>query len=149
MRYLFDTNTCSYVIHQRKGFETITRRMDGLRYGDLVLSSIVLAELQFMVVKSAVPKAKGEQLLRFLLQFHIAPFDESATLAYGQVRHQLERRGSPIGPLDTLIAAHAVSLEATVVTNNTKHFGQVPNLAVESWYSDPRAPAESSARPRP
>lgn len=139
MRYLFDTNTCSYVIHQRKGFESITRRMNGLRYGELVLSSIVLAELQFMVVKSAVPQAKREQLLRFLLQFHVAPFDESATLAYGQLRHQLERRGNPIGAFDTLIAAHALSLKATVVTNNTKHFGQVPGLAVESWYSDPRA----------
>jgi len=138
VRFLFDTNTCSYVIHQRKGFESIARRMNGLRYGDLVLSSIVLAELQFMVVKSAVPHAKREQLLRFLLQFHVAPFDESATLAYGQVRHQLERRGSPIGPLDTLIAAHALSLKATVVTNNTRHFGQVPGLALENWYSDPR-----------
>ena len=92
-----------------------------------------------MVVKSAVPQAKREQLLRFLLQFHVAPFDESATLAYGQVRHQFERRGNPIGPLDTLIAAHALSLKATVVTNNTRHFGQVPGLAAESWYSDPRA----------
>ena len=138
MRYLFDTNTCSYVIHQRKGFESIARRMNGLRYGELMLSSIVLAELQFMVVKSAVPQSKREQLLRFLLQFHVAPFDESATIAYGQVRHQLERRGSPIGPLDTLIAAHAISLKATVVTNNIKHFGQVSDLAVENWYADPR-----------
>ena len=137
MRYLFDTNTCSYVIHQRKGFEAITRRMDGLRYGELVISAIVLAELQFMFVKSAVPQAKREQLLRFLLQFHVAPFDESATLAYGQVRHELERRGSPIGPLDTLIAAHAISLKASVVTNNTKHFRQVPGLGVESWYRIP------------
>ena len=139
MRYLFDTNTCSYVINQRKGFESITRRMDGLRYGELVLSSIVLAELQFMVVKSAVPQSKREQLLRFLLQFHVAAFNESATLAYAQVRHQLERHGSPIGPLDTLIAAHAVSLRATVVTNNIRHFGQVSGLAVENWYPDPRA----------
>jgi tRNA(fMet)-specific endonuclease VapC len=138
VRYLFDTNTCSYVIHQRKGFESITRRMDGLRYGELVLSSIVLAELQFMVVNSAVPQAKREQLLRFLLQFHVAPFDEAATIAYGQVRHWLERQGNPIGPLDTLIAAHSLSLKATVVTNNTRHFGQVSGLAVESWYSDPR-----------
>ena len=138
MRYLFDTNTCSYVIHQRKGFESITRRMDGLRYGELVLSSIVLAELQFMVVNSAVPQAKREQLLRFLLQFHVAPFDEAATIAYGQVRNWLERQGNPIGPLDTLIAAHSLSLKATVVTNNTRHFGQVSGLAVESWYSDPR-----------
>ena len=138
MRYLFDTNTCSYVIHQRRGFESIAHRMNGLRYGELVLSSIVLAELQFMVVKSAVPQSKREQLLRFLLQFHIAPFDESATLAYAQIRHQLERRGSPIGSLDTLIAAHAVSLKATVVTNNIRHFGQVSGLTVENWYPDPR-----------
>lgn len=141
MRYLFDTNTCSYVINQRKGFESVARRMDGLRYGELILSAIVLAELQFMVEKSAVPQSKREQLLRFLLQFHVAPFDEAATLAYGRVRHQLERRGRPIGPLDTLIAAHALSLEATVVTNNTKHFRQVSGLAVENWYKDPRASA--------
>lgn len=141
MPFLFDTNTCSYVIHQRKGFESIIRRMDGLRYGELVLSPVVLAELQFMVAKSAVPQAKREQLLRFLLQFHVAPFDESAALSYGRLRHQLERRGSPIGPLDTLIAAHALSLKATVVTNNIRHFTQVPGLAVESWYSDPRVRA--------
>ena len=138
MRYLFDTNICSYVIHQRKGFESIIRRMDGLRYGELVLSSIVLAELQFMVAKSAVPQAKREQLLRFLLQFHVAPFDEAAALSYGRVRRQLERRGNPIGPFDTLIAAHALSLRATVVTNNTRHFAQVSGLTVENWYSDPR-----------
>jgi tRNA(fMet)-specific endonuclease VapC len=138
VRYLFDTNTCSYVIHQRKGFESIAHKMHGLRYGELVLSSIVLAELQFMAAKSAVPQAKREQLLRFLLQFHVAPFDESATITYGQVRLQLERRGSPIGPLDTLIAAHALSLKATVVTSNIKHFGQVSGLAVENWYPDPR-----------
>jgi tRNA(fMet)-specific endonuclease VapC len=136
--FLFDTNTCSYVIHQRKGFESIIRRMDGLRYGELVLSSIVFAELQFMVAKSAVPQAKREQLLRFLLQFHVAPFDEAAALSYGRLRHQLERRGSPIGPLDTLIAAHALSLKAIVVTNNVRHFAQVSGLAVESWYPDPR-----------
>ena len=141
MRYLFDTNTCSYIIHQRKGFESITRRMDGLRYGELVLSSIVLAELQFMVAKSAVPRTKREQLLRLLFQFHIAPFDEAATVRYGDVRHRLERRGSPIGPLDTLIAAHALSLNATIVTNNARHFRQVPGLAVENWYADPRAGA--------
>lgn len=141
MPFLFDTNTCLYVIHQRKGFESIIRRMDGLRYGELVFSSVVLAELQFMVAKSAVPQAKREQLLRFLLQFHVAPFDESAALSYGRLRHQLERRGSPIGPLDTLIAAHALSLKATVVTNNIRHFTQVPGLAVESWYSDPRVRA--------
>lgn len=141
MPFLFDTNTCSYVIHQRKGFESIIRRMDGLRYGDLMLSSIVLAELQFMVAKSAVPQAKREQLLRFLLQFHIAPFDETAALSYGRLRHQLERRGGPIGPLDTLIAAHALSLNATVVTNDIRHFRQVPGLAVENWYSDPRVRA--------
>ena len=87
VRYLFDTNTCSYVINRRKGFESVTRRMDGLRYGELILSSIVLAELQFMVAKSAVPQGKRDQLLRFLLQFHVAPFDEAATLAHGQVRH--------------------------------------------------------------
>jgi tRNA(fMet)-specific endonuclease VapC len=139
VRYLLDTNTCSYVINQRKGFESITQRMNGLRYGELVLSSIVLAELQFMVVKSAVPLAKREQLLRFLLRFHVAPFDVAATLTYGRIRHQLERAGSPIGPLDTLIAAHAVSLEATVVTNNARHFRQVPGLKVENWYADPRA----------
>jgi len=136
--FLFDTNTCSYVIHQRKGFESIIRRMNGLQYGELMLSSIVLAELQFMVAKSAVPQAKREQLLRFLLQFHVAPFDESAAVSYGRLRHQLERRGSPIGPLDTLIAAHALSLKATVVTNNVRHFAQVSGLAVQNWYSDPR-----------
>lgn len=136
--YLLDTNTCSYVINKKPGHEAVVARMAELRYGDLLLSSVVLAELQFMIANSGNPPAKSAAVNRFLAYLRRVDFDGDAAAAYGPLRSRLERMGNIIGPLDTLIAAHALSLKATMVTNNTRHFAKVPGLGVENWYPDSR-----------
>ena len=131
--YLLDTNTCIYLINQKPGHERILHRMDGLGYGQVVISAITTAELHFGVAASAQAERNQARLERFLTAFEIVPFDEAASRHYGSVRALLKRQGTPIGPLDTLIAGHALALQATVVTNNVGEFARVPGLAVEDW----------------
>lgn len=85
------------------------------------------------ILKSRFQKQNQRAAHLFFAHFPILPFDQAAAEAYGWIRVRLETRGSPIGPLDTLIAAHAVSVGAVIVTNNTKEFSRVENLAVENW----------------
>jgi tRNA(fMet)-specific endonuclease VapC len=131
LRYLLDTDTCSWLLHARPGHEGILERCDGMRYGQVAISAISLAELQFMVAISAAPAAKRGAIGRFLLRFQALPFDEAAAQAYARVR--LALRHSPIGALDTLIAAHALSAGAAVVTGNIRHFSRVPGLEIQDW----------------
>jgi tRNA(fMet)-specific endonuclease VapC len=135
VRYLFDTDTCSWLIHRRPGHEGILERCDGKRYGDIVISAISFAELQFMAANSMNAAAKRGAIARFLLNFRIEAFDGEAARAYGDVRLALRR--VPIGALDTLIASHALSLDATVVTGNLRHFSRVPGLRAENWIRRP------------
>jgi len=128
---LLDTNTCIYLIRRRH--PGVLRRLEAYELGDLGVSSVTVAELRFGAEKSARPEGNHEALERFLIPLEIADFDGSAAWAYGRIRSTLEARGTPIGPLDTLIAAHAVSLHATLVTNNVREFGRVPGLEVEDW----------------
>lgn len=97
------------------------------------MSSIVLAELLYGAAKSAAPEANVDYVVRFASALVTCPFDDEAADVYGKVRADLERRGQPIGPLDTLIAAHALSLGATLVTGNEREFTRVPGLRVENW----------------
>lgn len=138
MAYLLDTDTCSFVIHQRRGFEAIVAHMEGLYYGDLLVSMISVAELYVMAAKARNPALKLAQVAELLTDLKREPFDDAAAEMYGHVRASLERAGKIIGPLDTLIAAHALSRGATVVTNNIEEFSRVPGLIVENWYPDPR-----------
>ena len=134
---LLDTDICIYLLNQRPGFEAILRRLDGRRQGEVALSAITLAELRFGIAASqhrAVNLAKLELLLA---TFEIAPFDAPAAAAYGSLRAHLQARGTPMGPLDTLIAAHALALGAAVVTNNVREFGRVPGLTMENWLDSP------------
>jgi tRNA(fMet)-specific endonuclease VapC len=101
--------------------------------GDLVVSSITEAELRFGADKSADPGKNHRQLDQFFLALPVLPFDRVAASDYGDIRVTLERAGTPIGPLDLLIAAHARALQLTLVTNNLKEFSRVPNLKVEDW----------------
>jgi tRNA(fMet)-specific endonuclease VapC len=131
--HLLDTNICIRLINQGPGFERIPQRMDGLEYGQVVISSISSAELYFGVAASARVVENMEKLTRFLAAFEIASFDAEASRRYGLVRAHLKRAGTPIGPLDTLIAGHALALDATVVTHNMDEFIRVPGLRVEDW----------------
>ncbi len=130
---LLDTDICIYLLNQRPGFEAILRRLDGRQQGEVALSAITLAELRFGIAASQRRDVNLAKLELFLAAFEIAPFDASAAIAYGSLRARLQALGTPIGPLDTLIAAHALALGATVVTNNVREFGRVPGLTVENW----------------
>ena len=130
MKYLLDTNICIYVINDRS--KGIVERFRKHRLGDIGVSTITAAELAYGVAKSDSERNRGA-LERFLLPLEVVEFDHAAALKYGSVRADLERRGRPIGPLDMLIAAHALALGATLVTNNQREFGRVPGLTVENW----------------
>lgn len=124
MRVLLDTNTCIAVIKQKP--LQVLKHLSRHSVGDVGLSSITLAELQFGVEKSLHQKRNQEALDEFLAK---------AAGIYGKVRSELERKGTPIGSLDTLIAAHALSLNVTLVTNNVREFRRVANLKVADWTS--------------
>jgi len=134
MRLLFDTDVCIYLINRRPGFEQMLERLDGVPRTQTFVSTITVAELQHGVAKSARRNHNLKRVIHFLGNFEVAPFDESAATAYGPLRAELERKGRPIGPLDTLIAAQAIALRAVLVTNNTREFGRVRGLDVESWF---------------
>ena len=95
--------------------------------------AITVAELRYGVAKSAWPEQNREKFESFIERFEIVDFSEEAAAAYGRIRASLESAGTPIGPLDTLIAAHALSLVCTLVTNNAREFQRVPGLNIENW----------------
>jgi tRNA(fMet)-specific endonuclease VapC len=135
MIFMLDTNICICLLNRRTGYENIFARIDGLAYEKVVISSLTLAELKYGIAKSVKKEANRIKLGYFLYQFECLPFDAEATSCYSDIRIQLEYRGTPIGPLDTLIAAHALSLAATIVTNNVREFERVDGLAIENWIS--------------
>ena len=127
---LLDTNICIYLINNRPPEVLARFRQFGL--GEIGISSVVAAELAFGVAKSA--SARNRHALEvFLAPLEILPFDEAAVWAYGDLRADLERRGESIGSLDTMIAAHALSLNALLVTNNTREFAKVKGLLLDNW----------------
>ncbi len=132
---MLDTNICIYLIRQRP--DALLERFRRFPVGDVGLSVITLAELQYGVSKSTRPKQNQAALEQFLSPLEVAAFDRPATMAYGKVRAGLEKRGRPIGAMDLLIAAHALSLGVRLVTNNEREFRQIPGLRVENWVSQP------------
>ena len=131
MKWMLDTNACIAIIRRQP--EAALKRLRGKTVGQVGISSVTLAELEFGTAKSQRAEQARQALAEFLLPLEIAAFDETAAAAYGVVRATLERKGKPIGPLDTLIAAHALALGAVLVTNNLREFRRVPDLSVESW----------------
>ena len=130
MKYLLDTDICVYVINERP--RRALDRFVKQEVGEIGVSSVTAAELAFGVTKSGSQRNR-RALEAFLLPLKIADFDLAAAFSYGEVRTILEGKGQVIGPLDMLIAAHAKSLGATLVTNNLREFKRVPGLAVENW----------------
>ena len=127
---LLDTNICIFIINARP--PEVLARFKQYRMGDVGVSSVVAAELAFGVAKSG--SAHNQQALEmFLAPLVMLPFDDGAVWACGAMRAELERCGTPIGALDTLIAAHALSQQAQLVTHNTREFAQVPGLQLADW----------------
>lgn len=134
MKFLLDTNICIYLIKRQS--ETVIREMAKQPIGDVGLSSVTVAELQYGVAKSAQVERNRAALEQFLAPLAVADFDTPAAKAYGYIRALLERHGTPIGSLDTLITAHALSLDVILVTNNEREFGRVPGLKLANWAVD-------------
>jgi tRNA(fMet)-specific endonuclease VapC len=131
MKYMLDTNICIGLIRQKSG--PLIRRLTECEPGDVGVSSITAAELVYGVRKSARVEQNMFALEQFLLPLEIADFDQRAAITYGAVRAALERQGNAIGSVDMLIGAHALSLDVTLVTNNTDEFQRIPDLELEDW----------------
>ena len=130
MKYLLDTNICIYIINERP--KRVRERFRSLAASEVGISSVTVTELAFGVAKSGSIRNRTA-LQGFLVPLDVVSFDLAAALAYGDTRADLERRGQPIGPLDLQIAAHALSLNAILVTNNEREFRKVAGLTVENW----------------
>ena len=125
-----DTHICIYVINTKP--PEVLARFHQYRLGEIGICSVVAAELAYGVAKSQSARNRAA-LEMFLAPLDILPFDTQAMWAYGDLRANLERQGTPIGSLDTMIAAHALSLDATLVTHNTREFARVSGLRLENW----------------
>ena len=131
MRYMLDTNICIYVIKHKT--EKVFRKLHTIHPEDVCISSVTYAELVHGVEKSAAVEKNRLALSILLANMEILDFDVDAADCYGKIRAGLEKNGTPIGPLDMMIAGHAQSLGYTVVTNNVKEFSRVSALKIENW----------------
>ncbi|MSM39837.1 MAG: PIN domain-containing protein [Geobacter sp.] len=131
MKLLLDTNICIYIIKQQP--VAVLKRFLEYQIGDIGISSVTLSELRYGVAKSAHREKNAKALDEFIIPLELVSYDEAAAHAYGDIRAILEKAGTPIGSMDMLIAAHAVSLGIPLVTNNTREFLQVPSLKVIDW----------------
>lgn len=131
MDYLLDTNICIYIIKKKPA--EVFEKIKNLAIGDVGISSITLAELQYGIEKSSNSLKNREALEKFLTPIEIVDYGFEATVEYGIIRAELEKKGIPIGPLDTLIASHAKSLDVILVTNNVREFERIPGLKIENW----------------
>jgi tRNA(fMet)-specific endonuclease VapC len=131
MKYVLDTNICIALIRQKP--DKLIKRLTSHKPGDVGISTITVAELVHGAQKSNQTDQNMAALDQFLLSLEVADFDQGAAVIYGQLRSHLEKQGTLIGSMDMLIAAHGLSLEAVLVTNNTREFTRVPNLKVEDW----------------
>ena len=131
MKYMLDTNICIYIIkkHPIHVLNNLTKK----NISDICLSSITLDELEYGVQKSERKAQNSLALTEFLAPIEIMPFDENAAIEFGKVRAYLEKKGTLIGEYDLMIAAHALALDLTLVTNNSKEFKRVPGLKIENW----------------
>lgn len=131
MQYLLDTNICIYLIKQKP--PKVLARFSTLALSDIGISSITVAELEYGVCKSQQQEKNRSALMQFLIPLEIVTFDQAAATVYGAIRSDLENRGLVIGAMDMLIAAHALSLGVTLVSNNVREFSRIGNLSLENW----------------
>jgi tRNA(fMet)-specific endonuclease VapC len=131
MRYMLDTNICSYILKShplsvKAHFEQVGTR-------DLCISTVVLAELYYGAARHPKGPAIRKEIDEFVSRLVVIPWDEIAADHYGEIRATMEKDGTPIGAMDMMIAAHARSQGATLVSNNIRHFDKLPGLHIAYW----------------
>ena len=131
IRYMLDTNICIRVIKDRH--ETLCNRLSNVSVGEVGISSIVAAELWYGVAYSQKKKQNEAALSDFLEYVEVMAWPSEAGPVYGRIRAELKKKGSPIGAMDLLIAAHAVCLDVVLVTDNVREFKRIPDLKIENW----------------
>lgn len=131
MRYMLDTNICIYTIKYKP--EKVFQRLQEIDPEDICVSSVTYAELVHGVEKSAAVEKNRLALLMLLANIEILNFDVDAADCYGKIKADLDKKGTPIDPLDMMIAGHAMSMGYAVVTNNVKEFSGVQGLILENW----------------
>jgi tRNA(fMet)-specific endonuclease VapC len=134
MNYLLDTNICIYLIKKEPYY--VLEQFKAHPIGEIGVSTITIAELQYGVQNSQHVAQNQRSLEQFLAPLEIVDFDYTAAVNYGKIRAALKRQGIPIGPLDMLIAAQALTLDITLVTNNVKEFSRVPDLKITNWVGE-------------
>lgn len=131
MTYMLDTNICIYAMKKKP--EKVLQRFQAELDNGVCISSITLAELEYGMKHSSDPAKNEQALLRFLAPLSILPFGPAAATEYGEIRAYLQNRGTPIGPLDMLIAGHARAEKLVLVTNNVREFDRIPELDIDNW----------------
>lgn len=131
MKYILDTNICIAIM--KKVPPRLRIRLEGFPLEHVGVSSIVIAELWYGITQSQKQEDNEEALKDFMRYVTVLDWPAFAASAYGRIRSHLRKKGTPIGAMDLLIAAHALSLDAVLVTNNIREFKRVPNLKVENW----------------
>jgi tRNA(fMet)-specific endonuclease VapC len=129
--YMLDTDTCSYAIKERT--PAIRERLSNIALEEQCISVVTYAELLYGVKRSSSKRINRPIVEAFVKHLAILSWDADAAEHYGDMRAALEKNGTPIGNMDMMIAAHARSLGAIVITNNVRHFKRVPGLRVEAW----------------
>ena len=131
MKFMLDTNICIYVIKRKP--PDVIEHFKPIEISLIGISSITLSELLYGVSKSSKPGQNKIALMQFIAPLEILPYGDEAAQYYGDLRAHLEKQGTPIGSLNMLIAAHALSIACTLVTNNEKEFIRIPNLKIDNW----------------
>ena len=131
MRYLLDTDICIYLIKNRP--QNVLKQFEKHPPSEVALSAISLFELEYGAAKSSQPQRAQEALVKFLSPLAIVDMDRAAATEAALIRAVLEKKGTPIGPYDVLIAGLAKSRAMTLVTNNTREFKRISGLSLENW----------------
>ena len=131
MIFLLDTNVCVVYLNQPQS--SVAAQLHRFRLQDIVVCSVVKAELYFGAMKSQKPEQTLAKQQQFLNAFNSLPFEDEAALIFGQIRADLQRQGKPIGPYDLQIAAIALANDLTLVTHNTAEFSRIDGLRLADW----------------
>lgn len=131
MNYVLDTDICVYILRGRE--RQLLRRLQSVPANDIAISTITKAEMYSGAARSTQATHSLAAQVNLFLRYASLPFDDAAAYAYGRIDGLLKSRGLSIGPLDTQIAAIALSRDLTLVTHNTRHFRRVPDLMIEDW----------------